>query len=61
MAGKPDGCGLAACTYPTLSAALELYISIVGPGEFVAGNPPLVVAVCGDAGGPKPCAAAAAA
>lgn len=61
IAGKLEGCGLAACTQPTLSPALLLYISMVGPGELAAGNPPRVLAVCGDAGGPKPCAAAAAA
>lgn len=62
MAGKPEGCGEAACTYPaTLSAALELYKSIVGPGELAGGNPARVFVVCGDAGGPKPPAAAAAA
>lgn len=61
IAGNPEGCGLAACTYPTLSPALELYMSMVGPGELAAGNAPRVVVACGDAGGPKPCAAAAAA
>lgn len=54
IAGNPDGWGLAACTQPTLSAPLELYMSIVGPGEFVDGNPGRVVVVCGDAGGPNP-------
>jgi hypothetical protein len=65
--GKPEGCGLAACTYPaTLSAALELYMSM-GPGELAGGNAPrelaaaAAAAACGDAGGPNPCAAAAAA
>lgn len=65
MAGNVEGWGLAACTQPTLSAAEPLYMSMAGPGELAAGKPlrafAAAAAACGDAGGPKPWAAAAAA